>query len=168
MIRLNDEQQACVETHGNVVVTACPGSGKTRVLTARVLKGLSEMTTRRQRVVALTFTNRAADEIQSRLDEEEVSTENLWAGTIHSFALEWILRPYAPYGEELQHGFSVVDEYFAERLMSRLKREAGLETYSDVHTGYGRDGVDPNVGAGARAVFAAYKGSRQKTDNSVR
>ncbi len=157
MIRLNDEQQACVETHGNVVVTACPGSGKTRVLTARVLKGLSEMTTRRQRVVALTFTNRAADEIQSRLDEEEVSTENLWAGTIHSFALEWILRPYAPYCEELQHGFSVLDEYFAERLMSRLKREAGLETYSDVHTGYGRDGVDPNVGAGARAVFAAYK-----------
>ena len=157
MIQLNDEQRACVDNPGNVVVTACPGSGKTRVLTARVLKGLSDLTTRRQRVVALTYTNRAADEIQSRLDEEEVATECLWAGTIHSFALEWILRPYAPYCEELQYGFSIVNEYFAEQLMSRLKRDAGLDTYSDVHTGFGREGQDRNSGAAARAVFAAYK-----------
>jgi DNA helicase-2/ATP-dependent DNA helicase PcrA len=157
MIRLNDEQRACVENPGDVVVTACPGSGKTRVLTARVLKGLSDLTTRRQRVVALTYTNRAADEIQSRLDEEEVATECLWAGTIHSFALEWILRPYAPYCPELQYGFSVVNEYFAEQLMLSLKRQAGLETYAEVHTGFGRDGVDGNTGNTAKAVFAAYK-----------
>ncbi len=157
MIRLNDQQRACVENPGNVVVTACPGSGKTRVLTARVLKGLSDLTTRRQRVVALTYTNRAADEIQSRLDEEEVATECLWAGTIHSFALEWILRPYAPYCEELQYGFSVVNEYFAEQLMSRLKREAGLEAYADMYTGFDRDGFNRNSGDTARGVFAAYK-----------
>ena len=122
-----------------------------------MLKGLSDLTTRRQRVVALTYTNRAADEIQSRLDEEEVETECLWAGTIHSFALEWILRPYAPYCAELQYGFSLVNEYFAEQLMSRLKREAGLEAWADVYTGFDRDGSDRNTGDMARAAFAAYK-----------
>lgn len=58
MIRLNPEQQAAVDSDGNVVITACPGSGKTRVLTARVIRGLSELNSRRERVVALTFTNR--------------------------------------------------------------------------------------------------------------
>lgn len=157
MMRLNDEQRACVDNPGNVVVTACPGSGKTRVLTARVLKGLTDLTSNRQRVVALTYTNRAADEIQSRLDEEEVTTECLWAGTMHSFALQWILRPYAPYCAELQYGFSVANEYFTEQLISQLKRDAGLEAYSDVYLGFDRTGADRNVGEAERAVFAAYK-----------
>ncbi|MGF7183106.1 UvrD-helicase domain-containing protein [Tunturiibacter psychrotolerans] len=157
MIPLNDEQRLAVDTPGNVVVTACPGSGKTRVLAARVVRGLTELKTRRERVIALTYTNRAADEIQSRLDEADVAAECLWAGTIHSFALEWILRPYAPYCTELQYGFSVVNEYFAEQLLSRLKAEAGLAFFDDVHTGFGRDGADQNTGHAAQAVFESYK-----------
>ena len=105
MIPLNREQQGAVEHEGNLVVTACPGSGKTRVLTARVIRALGELRSPRERVIALTFTNRAADEIQGRLDEANVDAERLWAGTIHSFALEWILRPYAPYSRCFATGF---------------------------------------------------------------
>ena len=43
MIKLNAEQKNAVETDGNIVVTACPGSGKTRVLTARVVRALGEV-----------------------------------------------------------------------------------------------------------------------------
>ena len=63
MIRLNPEQKTAVDHDGNVVVTACTGSGKTRVLSARVIRGLLELSSKRGRVVALTFTNRAADDI---------------------------------------------------------------------------------------------------------
>ncbi len=92
---LNDQQQTAVEESGNVLVTACPGSGKTRVLIHRVMKELSELESTKHRVIAVTFTNRAADEIKSRLNHPEIPLDNLWAGTIHSFSLDWILRPYA-------------------------------------------------------------------------
>jgi DNA helicase II / ATP-dependent DNA helicase PcrA len=76
MIALSDEQRAVVDHPGNVFVQACPGSGKTRVLTCRVIKGLEELTSSKHRVVALTFTNRAADEIQARLDQLAISQEH--------------------------------------------------------------------------------------------
>ena len=52
MIRLNEEQEVAVKCDGNVVITACPGSGKTRVLTARLIRGLSELSSGKQRVIA--------------------------------------------------------------------------------------------------------------------
>ena len=157
MISLNREQERAVESGGNVVVTACPGSGKTRVLTARVIKALGELTSRRERVIALTFTNRAADEIEARLDQESVETESLWAGTIHSFALEWILRPYAPYCEELRRGFSIANEFYTDQLLQELTRDAGLPAYAEVSTVIARDGRNLNLDDATRSVFEAYK-----------
>ncbi|MCK4784030.1 MAG: UvrD-helicase domain-containing protein, partial [Desulfobacteraceae bacterium] len=107
MIHLNEKQKVAVEHPGNVVVTACPGSGKTRILTYRVIRGLEELTSTKHRIIAMTFTNRATDEIQSRLEQLSINHKQLWAGTIHAFALEWILRPYAPYVPRLQKGFSI-------------------------------------------------------------
>ena len=157
MIQLNAEQRDAVNYDGHLVITACPGSGKTRVLTARAIRGLGELQSRRERVVALTFTNRAADEIQTRLDHEDVDSSHLWAGTIHAFALEWILRPYAPYSDICRCGFSVADEFYTEQLLSELKEEAGLPAYADVHTVITRKGHTENPDEGARAVFERYK-----------
>jgi DNA helicase-2/ATP-dependent DNA helicase PcrA len=154
---LNKKQQTAAECPGNVVITACPGSGKTRVLTARLLRALQELTSSRERAVALTFTNRAADAIQNRLDQTDVDTGCLWAGTIHSFALEWILRPYAPYSEELRRCFSVGSEYYTECLISQLKAEARMGLFDSVSTHLTRNGEQVNVSAQARAVFTAYK-----------
>jgi DNA helicase-2/ATP-dependent DNA helicase PcrA len=157
MIQLNDEQREAVMTEADVIVTACPGSGKTRVLTARVIRAIDELQSRRERVIALTYTNRAADEIQVRLDEEDVDTERLWAGTIHSFALEWILRPYSPYCEELRYGFSVANEFVTDQLLLRLKRDAGLTFFDKIRTTLNRDGTDLNSETRFRSVFLAYK-----------
>ena len=93
MIPLNKQQEAAVYRPSNLLISACAGSGKTRVLTCRVIKGLEKLTSPKHRVIALTFTNRAADEIQSRLDQLTINHDQLWAGTIHAFALEWILDP---------------------------------------------------------------------------
>ena len=157
MIPLNEEQKIAVNYDGNVVVTACPGSGKTRVLTARVIKGLLELSSNRGRVVALTFTNRAADEIQNRLDQENVPADRLWAGTIHGFALEWILRPYAPYCDATRWGFSVADEFYTDRLLNDLKVEHGLDFFSEINTAISRRGKTLHLDEKRKAVFDRYK-----------
>jgi superfamily I DNA/RNA helicase len=162
MIRLNPEQQDAVNYDGNVVVTACPGSGKTRVLTARVIRGLQELQSTRERVIALTFTNRAADEIQVRLDSEGIPTDCLWTGTIHSFALEWVLRPYAPYCEITRLGFSVADEFCTDQLLEVLKNEHGLDRFAGVSTAYTRSGTSLNKGDVLCGIFEEYKARLHK------
>jgi DNA helicase II / ATP-dependent DNA helicase PcrA len=157
MIRLNAEQIAAVECDGNVVITACPGSGKTRVLTGRVIRGLNELNSSRERVIALTFTNRAADEIQTRLDQEDIAIDRLWAGTIHAFALEWVLRPYAPYCENTRFGFTVADEFHTERLLDDLKLEAKLSGYTEINTTLTRNGSNLNADDSSRMIFERYK-----------
>ncbi len=157
MIRLNTEQKSVVERDGNIVITACPGSGKTRVLTARVIRGLNELNSSRERVIAMTFTNRAADEIQARLDQENVTTNCLWAGTIHAFALEWVLRPYAPYSEITRFGFTVADEFLTESIIDDLKREARLPGYTEISTTLTRTGYSLNADDSSRMIFERYK-----------
>lgn len=85
---LSDEQQAAVTFPGNVYVSACPGSGKTRALTAKIISTIRQKNSVKK-ILALTYTNRAADEIEKRIDQLLTDgDELLWAGTIHSFALE--------------------------------------------------------------------------------
>jgi DNA helicase II / ATP-dependent DNA helicase PcrA len=157
VIHLSPQQQAAVDQEGNVLVTACPGSGKTRVLTMRVVKGLSELTSTKHRVVALTFTNRATDEIQSRLDNLGIEQGQLWAGTIHSFALEWVLRPYAPYIDSLRSGFSVADEFFTRKVLNELRAQYGQSVFFDVNTTRNRHGTVSNDDPIAAAIYAAYR-----------
>jgi DNA helicase-2/ATP-dependent DNA helicase PcrA len=156
MISLNGEQQTAVDQPGNVFVQACPGSGKTRVLTSRVIRGLEELTSSKDRVVALTFTNRAADEIQARLDRLAISQDCLWAGTIHAFALEWILRPYAGYVPRIRRGFSVADEYFTQRTLDALRRQFDKPFHFRINTARNRLGQVINRNSDADAIFALY------------
>jgi DNA helicase-2/ATP-dependent DNA helicase PcrA len=162
MIQLNKEQRNAVNEPDDLIVTACPGSGKTRVLTARLIKALGGMQSRCHRVVALTYTNRAADEIQSRLDEQNIERDQLWAGTIHAFALEWILRPYAPYCDELCRGFTVANDYFAEKLLDTLKQAAGKNFFFSVKLTLQRDGSDCNTDPIAKRIFQNYKGELRR------
>lgn len=112
---LNAEQVDAITTPGNVFLTACPGSGKTRALTYKAALELSRLTSVKQRVVAITYTHRAADEIHERIEGLGVDTKQLWIGTIHSLCLDWILRPYGIYHPALQHGFRVIDAHETER-----------------------------------------------------
>lgn len=121
---LNPEQVAAVEQPGSVFLVACPGSGKTRTLTYKIARQLSELQSDKQWVVAITYTHRAADEIQERIEQLGVDTSQLWMGTIHAFCLEWILRPYAIYHDALKHGFRVINAHDTERMHDELCRQA--------------------------------------------
>lgn len=132
---LNADQVKAIEQPGSVFLTACPGSGKTRTLTYKIARELSLLTSDKQRVVAITYTHRAADEIQERIEQLGVDTSQLWIGTIHSFCLEWILRPYAIYHPELKHGFRVINAHDTERAHEALcsQHGGGLRTFDCGH-----------------------------------
>ena len=140
MTELSRQQRAVIELGGDVFVTACPGSGKTRVLTEKIIATLEHGIPSCQRIAAVTFTNRAADEIASRLQESGYSRRQLWTGTIHSFALDWILRPYASYDESISRGFSVADEFHCRRLLESLRENHGVQYTDNLRKGYDRDG----------------------------
>lgn len=117
---LNQEQKAAIYTNDNVLLIACPGSGKTRTLIYKIAYELSKMTSSKQFVIAITYTNTAAEEIKERVEILGVDTTQLWIGTIHSFCLHWILRPYYLYLDNLKNGFTVVNSYDSEEIITKL------------------------------------------------
>ena len=140
MAELSVQQRAVIEVDGDVFVTACPGSGKTRVLSEKIIATLDRGIPPHQRALALTYTNRAADEVAARLHEHGYSKKHLWTGTIHSFALEWILRPYSSYDSLLRNGFSVIDEISLKKLVDSLRKKYGVDTYAEIRMGILRNG----------------------------
>lgn len=116
---LNPDQAAAVEEPLSVFLLACPGSGKTRTLTYKIAYELSRRRDKRL-VAAITYTHRAADEIRERIEALGVDTTALWIGTIHSFCLEWIIKPYGIYVPELARGYTVLDRYDREKILERL------------------------------------------------
>ncbi|MDJ1505955.1 ATP-dependent helicase [Xanthocytophaga agilis] len=123
---LNEPQREAV-THGEgpLMIIAGAGSGKTRVLTYRIAhlmnRGVDPF-----RIMALTFTNKAADEMRSRL-EKVVGTDarNIWAGTFHS-VFSRILRIEAQkIGFTSQ--FSIYDTDDAKSLIRTILKEMSLD-----------------------------------------
>lgn len=65
---LNADQEAAIAEESSVFLVACPGSGKTRTLTYKIAREISKLRSDKQRVVAITYTHRAADEIHERIE----------------------------------------------------------------------------------------------------
>ncbi len=144
-----------------MLLVACPGSGKTRTLTYKIAHELSRLESRRQFIVALTYTNRAADEIHERIEGLGLDTSRLWIGTIHSFCLEWILKPYGIYEPDLAHGFRIMDSYEQEKLLEGLCRTQRGITYWDcgyyfTEQGYTLACRDKSKHVRLRAIFELY------------
>jgi len=92
-VQLSERQREIVELplYGSVQVLASAGSGKTRVLTERIRFILSNL--KKDGVIALTFTNKAASEMKERLTSGGCDEDRIWIGTIHSVA-QRILEQY--------------------------------------------------------------------------
>ena len=106
---LNEEQRKAVTcTGGPVLIVAGAGSGKTRVLTSRIAY-LIEQGVPPERILALTFTKKAAGEMKERIGQMvgERKARRLWMGTFHSIFIRF-LREYA--GEiDFPSGFTIYD-----------------------------------------------------------
>ena len=90
--KLNSEQvKPVLDTEGAVLVIAGAGSGKTRVLTTRIAYLVSEKKVPADRILAITFTNKAAGEMKERLTKILGDIPQMWVCTIHSMCVR-ILR----------------------------------------------------------------------------
>ncbi|MBF2481580.1 ATP-dependent helicase [Listeria seeligeri] len=111
LLDLNDEQKKIVISADNLYVTACPGSGKTRVLTRKIAYQSTIYKNSNKKIIAITYTNRATEEIKDRLDLMGVDSQNIWVGTIHQFCLEFIIYPFGMNLPRLSKGFKIIDSY---------------------------------------------------------
>jgi len=91
---LNDRQtEAVLQTEGPLLIMAGAGSGKTRVVTHKIGYLIEEKKIYPSNILAITFTNKAANEMKSRLSQLiDVNVESMWMGTFHSICVRILRR----------------------------------------------------------------------------
>ncbi len=117
---LNDAQAAAVrKTDGPVLIFAGAGSGKTRVLTHRIAYLLGEMRVDPDRILAVTFTNKAAGEMKSRLNEMiGTAARDVWVGTFHSMCVRILRRDGGRIG--IGSRFAIIDDADQRQLVKEI------------------------------------------------
>jgi len=95
-LRENDGQWAAYESEGHCVILAGPGSGKTKTLTIKMARMLTEDVRPPRGIACITFNNQCARELKRRLKALGVEdSRRAVIGTLHSFCLQHIVLPYA-------------------------------------------------------------------------
>ncbi|MCA9155508.1 MAG: UvrD-helicase domain-containing protein, partial [Planctomycetales bacterium] len=115
--------EAVRHVDGPLLMLAGPGSGKTRVVTHRIAHMLQQGVPARQ-ILALTFTNKAADEMRMRV-ERMMPRQPVWIGTFHRFCSR-LLRRYASL-VGLQENFSIYDTQDSRRALKQTIQDIQLE-----------------------------------------
>src|SRR6266513_3155909 len=116
---LPQQRRAIEAPLGPVLVVAGPGAGKTFCLIARINHLVDTLGMAPERICAVTFTNRAAEEIAVRLKHTlQDRAEGITRGTIHALCLA-LLREHAD-AAGLQKGFGVADEPYQKVILGRL------------------------------------------------
>ena len=119
------QREAVLYDGGPLVVVAGAGSGKTRVLTRRIGRILSDGV-HPQRILAITFTNKAADEMRNRVRELVGSrVDPMWISTFHSMCVR-ILRREAS-STAWRSGFSIYDDGDSRRLIEHILEDLGVD-----------------------------------------
>ncbi len=124
--KLNEEQiKPVMDTEGAVLVLAGAGSGKTRVLTSRIAYLVENRGAHPSSILAITFTNKAANEMKERLSSMIDGAQSMWICTIHSMCVR-ILRLFA---DRLGYNknFSIYSETERTAVIKRAFAESGLE-----------------------------------------
>ncbi|MEZ5259040.1 MAG: DNA helicase PcrA [Ilumatobacteraceae bacterium] len=122
-----DQLDAVVHTGGPLLVVAGAGSGKTRVLTHRIAHLIAEHHVHPMHILAITFTNKAADEMRHRVGElvGDVA-KKMWVSTFHSACVRILRRD----GDRIGYPrtFSIYDQSDANRLVGYVIRDLGLDS----------------------------------------
>jgi len=117
---LNERQkQAVTSPRRPILLIAGPGTGKTRTLIARIIYEIERHQINAEHILTLTFSNKAAEEIKSRLElyRKDISN-NIRVSTFHSFCLDILRKNYKTAG--LSKNFSVCDGQYQKRLLRQL------------------------------------------------
>lgn len=126
-MKLTDEQKNAVRCDENVLIKACPGSGKTRVIISKLVRLMEVVRNSPRMVGCITYTNTAVYEIEARLRHHvQPGDEKFYdVCTIHSFCLNHIFRPFCHLIKGYKQGFKVLtpdSEEFAQFVTSTCER----------------------------------------------
>lgn len=95
-LRGNGDQWRAYSSYGNCVILAGPGSGKTKTITIKIARVLSEDLRRPRRLACITYSNACVDELRIRLRKLNIEDgDRLLLSTVHSFCLTELVLPYA-------------------------------------------------------------------------
>lgn len=123
---LNDKQlEAVKHKDGPCLVLAGAGSGKTKVLTQRIIN-LIDSGVSPYNILAITFTNKAAKEMRNRVENELGSiTDSIFIGTFHSFVLRILRENYIDIG--YTSNITILDTDDAKAIVKRILKENGYD-----------------------------------------
>lgn len=124
----NVQREAVVHTDGPLLILSGAGSGKTRVITHRVAYLIKHHRISPFRILAVTFTNKAANEMKERLDVlvEEGISKNIWVATFHSTCAR-ILRRDIEKLDGFTKNFTIYDKSEQVTVVKDIIRSAGLD-----------------------------------------
>ena len=127
-VTLNDMQELAVyHTDGPLLILAGAGSGKTRVLTHRVAYLIKEKEVEPYQIMAITFTNKAADEMRERIDKlVGFGADQVWVSTFHSACVK-ILRRFADQ-VGYKNDFTIYDADDQKKVMRDIIKMMNLDT----------------------------------------
>lgn len=132
---LNPEQQKAVKVRkGPILVLAGAGSGKTRVITYRIAFLIEKGYARPHNILAITFTNKAADEMRTRVSKLLGSTHTMWIRTFHSTCAK-ILRDTLFRKKHLYDllgvsgRFTIYDEYDQTSLIKECLKDLNIDVH---------------------------------------
>ncbi len=126
---LNERQkEAVLHTEGPLLILAGAGSGKTTVMTRRIAHLVTDMEVYPSSVLAVTFTNNAANEMKERIQKlvGEDETKGMWVGTFHSVCLRLLRRDGTLLGYD--KNFVIYDEDDKKKLLTELANQAGIDS----------------------------------------
>lgn len=126
-MNLNQPQLEAVNiTKGPLLVLAGAGTGKTRVLTSRIVNIISQGLAAPQQILAVTFTNKAAAEMKNRMAQNIGDlVNNIWVGTFHSIAARILRRNAEIVG--LTPEFTIIDDDDQTRLLKQILGELNID-----------------------------------------
>ncbi len=138
---LNKEQKKALElTDGALLVLAGAGSGKTRVLTFRILHILYQKLATPSQILAVTFTNKAANEMKTRIAKLiNLPIDRMWVGTFHSLSLRILRQHYEAVG--LKKNFLIIDTDDQLKLIKNICDAEKIDT-KEVSAKYYLNAID--------------------------
>ena len=109
-MNLTEEQKDAVRCDDDLMLTACPGSGKTRVIISKLSRAIDEVRDTPRAVACITYTNAAVHEIEARLGYQIQPGDDAYYDicTIHSFCLNHVFRPFCHLIKGYKNGFKVL------------------------------------------------------------
>lgn len=124
---LNKEQQAAIQhTEGPLLIMAGAGSGKTRVLTHRIAYLIEEKYVNPYNILAITFTNKAAREMQERVkDLIGTTSEGMWVSTFHSMCVRILRRHIESIG--YSKNFTILDQSDQLTVVKQVVKDLNLD-----------------------------------------